>query len=83
VLPATVSVPVRGEADVFAAMLNATVPLPLPLPPEVIVNHEAVLVAIQLQPPVVVTMALPDPAAATGFSEVGATENEQGANEPA
>jgi len=58
------SVPVRGDADVFAAMLKATVPFPLPLAPEVIDNHEALLVAVQLQPAVVVTPTMLDPAAA-------------------
>jgi hypothetical protein len=73
VCPATVKVPVRGEVDVLAAMLYATVPFPVPFPPEVIVNQEALLVAVQLQPGVVVTLAVLDPAAAGGFSEVGAT----------
>jgi hypothetical protein len=39
------SVPVRC-APVFAATLNATVPLPVPLAPEVMVIHEALLVAV-------------------------------------
>jgi len=71
--PATVNVPVRGEVAVFAAMLNATVPLPLPLAPEVIVNQEVLLVAVQLQLPV--TLAVLDPAAAAVFTVVGATVN--------
>jgi hypothetical protein len=49
--------------------------LPLPLAPEVIVNQEALLVALQLQPAVVVTLAVLDPAAAGGFRVVGATLN--------
>jgi hypothetical protein len=79
VCPATVKVPVRGEVDVFAAMLKATVPLPMPLEPAVIVSQEALLVAVQLQPGVLVTVAAPDPAAAAGLSEVGATLNVHGA----
>ena len=43
--PAMVSVPVRGAA-LFAAALNATVPLPVPLAPAVIVIHDALLVAV-------------------------------------
>jgi hypothetical protein len=45
----------------------------------VIVNQESLLVAVHAQPVVVVTVAVLDPAAATGFSVVGATLNVQGA----
>jgi hypothetical protein len=45
VRPATVRVPVLA-APVFAATLNATLPLPVPLAPEVMVIHEALLVAV-------------------------------------
>ncbi len=79
VWPAMVSVPVRGDVSVLAAMENATVPLPLPLAPEVTVSQEALLVAVQLQPVVVVTVALLEPAAAVGLNEVGDTVNKQGA----
>jgi len=73
VLPATVSVPVRGELEVFAATLNVTVPLPFPLAPEVIVNQEVLLVAAHVQPAVVETVELAELAAAAGLKVVGAT----------
>src|SRR4026208_207211 len=72
-----VSVPVLGEVDVFAAIEKATVPLPEPLAPDVMVSQEALLVAVQAQPVVVVTLTLLEPAVAAGFSEVGDTENAQ------
>ena len=50
-------------------------PLPLPLAPEVIVSQEALLVAVQLQPAVVVTLELLAPAVAAALSVVGATLN--------
>ena len=77
VWPAMVSVPVLGEVDVFAAIEKATVPFPEPLAPDVMVSQEALLVAVQAQPAVVVTVALLEPALAAGFSEVGVTENAQ------
>ena len=48
VLPATVSVPFRFS-PLFCATLNLTVPLPVPLAPEVMVIHVALLVAVQVQ----------------------------------
>jgi len=45
VRPATVRVPVLA-APVFAATVNATLPLPVPLAPDVTVIHEALLVAV-------------------------------------
>ena len=62
----------------FAAMEKATVPFPLPLAPDVIVSQESLLVAVQVQPVVVATLALLELAVATGFSEVGETVNVQG-----
>jgi hypothetical protein len=79
VLPAIVSVPVRGDVDVFTAMSKATAPLPLPLAPAVMVNQLALLVALQLQPAEVVTPARLDPAVAETFTDVGATLNVHGA----
>jgi hypothetical protein len=51
-----VRVPARA-ALVFAWALNATAPLPLPLAPDVIVIHGALLVAVHVQslPAVTVT----------------------------
>ena len=83
VWPAMVSVPVRGDVAVFAAIEKATVPLPLPLAPEVMVNQESLLVAVQLQPAAVVTLLLLEPAAAPGFSVVGETVKVQGGGAPA
>ena len=54
-------------------------PLPLPVAPDVMVNQEALLVAVHAQPAVVVTVAVLDPAAATGFRVVGATLKVQAA----
>jgi hypothetical protein len=34
----------------LAATLKATVPLPVPAVPEVIVSHDALLLAVQVQP---------------------------------
>ena len=58
----------RGAATPLAAYQKATVPLPVPLAPEVIVSHEALLVAVQVQPVVVVTVTVLAPAAAAGWA---------------
>jgi hypothetical protein len=61
VCPATVNVPARAS-PAFADTVMATLPLPLPFPPEVIVIQAALLVALHAQPPVVETaigVALP------------------------
>jgi len=60
VCPAIVSAPVRA-APAFAAAVNATVPLPLPVAPDVIVIHGALLLAVHRQPAVVVTFEVPVP----------------------
>ena len=57
VTPATTTVPVRLFPE-FAAMLMPTVPLPLPLAPELIVIQLARLVAVQAQPDPAVTLTL-------------------------
>jgi hypothetical protein len=62
VSPAIVSVPVRA-APGFAVALNRTCPLPVPLAPEVIVSHEALLVAVHAQD-AVTEIAVPAPPAA-------------------
>ena len=64
VAPPIVSVPLRALVVEFAAAENATVPLPEPLAPDVIVNHESLLAAVQLQPASVVTPVDPVPPAA-------------------
>ncbi len=83
VWPATVSVPVRDEVPVLAAMEKATVPLPLPVTPDVMLSQETLLVAVHEQPVAVVTLALLEPATAAGFSEVGETVKEQDGAAPA
>ncbi len=49
VLEATVSVPVRAS-PLFDATLKVAVPLPLPLAPDVIVIHDALLCAVHAHP---------------------------------
>jgi hypothetical protein len=49
-----VSVPVRA-GPVFGSTLNRTEPFPLPLAPDVMLIHGALLVAVHVQPPVVDT----------------------------
>jgi hypothetical protein len=49
VWPAIVSVPVRA-APVLAEALNPTEPLPLPLEPDVIDSHAALLTAVHVHP---------------------------------
>ena len=61
VRPPAVSVPVRGAVLVFAAMVYATEPLPLPDAPELIVIHAALLVAVHAQPAGAVTFVEPLP----------------------
>ena len=64
---AIVTVPVRA-APVLAAIVIATEPLPLPLVPDVMVIHEALLTAaVQLQPAGAVTATglMAPPVAAT------------------
>ena len=64
VCPATVRVPLRA-APVLAATLNSTAPGPLPLAPDVMLSHDALLLAVQLHPLLVETVTgLPGPAAA-------------------
>jgi hypothetical protein len=53
--------------------------LPVPLAPEVIVIQVALLVAVHVHPPCVVTLAVEVPPAAGSASVVGATVNVHGA----
>src|SRR5216684_2750202 len=64
--PAIVSVPLRLLAVLFAFTENPTVPLPVPLAPEVTCVHPWLLTAVQLQPDPdkTVTFTLPVPPAA-------------------
>ena len=61
--PATVTVPVRGDDELFASTLNATVPLPVPDAPAVTVTHVTLLVAVHSQPVSAVTATEPVPPA--------------------
>ena len=54
-----VKVPVLELPLGFAATAYATVPLPLPLLPEVIVIQATLLLAVQAQPDAVVTFSVP------------------------
>jgi len=83
VCPAMVSVPVRDEVPVLSVNAKATVPLPVPLAPDVMETHERVSVVVQLQPAAVVTLTLPVPAAAAGVSKVGAAVKVHGGGAPA
>jgi hypothetical protein len=71
VCPAIVAVPERMVVPVLAATDRATVPLPLPLAPLVIVSHDALLVVAQAQPRRLVTATLVDSPAATALIDVG------------
>ena len=64
VAPAIVSVPVRMDATVFAATLNAAVPLPDLVAPLVTVIQAALLTAVHAQPAAALTSLLPVPPAA-------------------
>jgi hypothetical protein len=79
VWPATVSVPVRVDEPPLAATSYETVPLPDPLDPDVIVIHDALLVAVQLQPAAVVTSTLALPPLGGMLWEVGDAPKTQGA----
>ena len=50
----------------------------MPLAPDVMVSQAALLVAVQPQLAVVVTVALPEPAVDTGLNDVGETVKVQG-----
>jgi hypothetical protein len=62
VLPAMVSVPVLDVEPAFAEKEKCTVPLPVPLSPEVIVSQALLLCADQAQPLGTATLRLPAPA---------------------
>jgi hypothetical protein len=61
VLPAIVSVPVRGVVAVVAAAAKVTLPLPEPEAPAVTDNHDTLLAALHAQPDPAVTATLPLP----------------------
>src|SRR6185312_13244974 len=68
VLPAIVTLPLRGVMPGFAAAFNVTVPVPDPVDPAVTVIHEALLVAPQVHPASAVTATVLDsPSGAKSF----------------
>ena len=69
--------PWRGWACVLAAAEKKTVPLPLPLAPAVIANHDAPLDADHTHPAGAVTAVDPVLALAPTDELPGAIENEQ------
>jgi hypothetical protein len=71
VCPATVIVPVRAPPE-FAAIWTATVPVPVPEAPAVIVIHAAFDVAVQGHEAPAVTATLVGPPAAAALNEAGA-----------
>ena len=71
VWPAIVAVPVRCAVAGFAAMVMLTVPLPVPLAPEVTVMKVELLVAVHGQPTLAVTVMLALTAAAGKICDVG------------
>ena len=58
---ATVKVPLRAVTAVLAPTLYCNEPFPLPLAPEVMASHGALLVAVQAQPACVSTDVVPVP----------------------
>ncbi len=62
VWPATTMMSLR-VAPGFAAAVNATVPLPLPLAPDVMVIHDEPVIAVHVHPGAVVTLNVPLPPA--------------------
>ena len=72
VYPAICNVPVRSAwLPGFFDTLNATEPLPVPLPPEVIVIHDALLLAVHAQPLPADTLTVPVPALSDMATLVG------------
>jgi hypothetical protein len=68
-----VAVPVRA-APVFAATLKPTGPFPVPVAPDVMAIHVALLVAVHAQPAPAVTVTVPVVATAPTFWLAGAIE---------
>ena len=73
VSPATVIVPVRGDADELTSTVYPTLPFPVPLPPDVTWIHGALEPEVHAQPTPAVTPTLPVPPADPKFALVGET----------
>ena len=67
VCPAIVTVPPRA-APVLAAIVSVTVPFPVPLPPELTVTNDALLVVVQLHVLGAVTVMVDVPPAAVAVT---------------
>ena len=76
VWPPIVSAPDRGAPE-LAATLYCTVPLPVPLAPDVIVSQGALLAAVHEQPSPALTVTLPVPPLTGAFPLVDPIEMEQ------
>jgi hypothetical protein len=74
VAPAIVMLPVLSFLLEFAAALYPTVPLPMPVAPDVIVIQAALLLAVHRQTPGVDTATVPVAAAAEIVTLVGVIE---------
>lgn len=74
VCPAIVRTPVRPVFPERGATLNLTVPFPVSLAPEEIVNHAAPLVAVHAQPLAADTLTSPSPPLRSNVAEVGLIE---------
>lgn len=79
VRPAIVSVADRAVDVVLPAAVNPTLPEPVPLAPVRMVTHDALLVAVQLQPAPAVTITVPMPPEAARDWLAGEIVNEHGA----
>jgi hypothetical protein len=64
--PAIVNVADRAPAT-LTATLKVTIPLPVPLAPDVTVTHGALLLAVHAQVAPVVTVTVPEPPSAGKF----------------
>lgn len=74
VCPATVSVPVRALVVRLMLAEKPTSALPVPLAPDVIVNHDALLRAVQVQVGLVAaTLVVREPPASGTDTDAGAT----------
>ena len=74
VWPPAVMVPVLVAPPVFCATEYPTLPLPVPLLPDVIVIHESVVTAVQEQPVMEVSAMVPVPPVEVNELLVGAME---------
>jgi hypothetical protein len=77
-----VSVPLRAPAT-FTAALNPTVPLPVPVAPDVMVSHGTLLLAVHAHALVVVTVTVPVPPSTGMFWLVGEIAYVHGATKAA